>query len=250
MIKGLLLDIGGVLTEDGAALPDAVSALSQIRASGLPLRLLTNTSRRNASQVLNELRALKFDVADDELITAPIAVKHYLQRRQLRPYIIATPALQQDFVDIDDTKPNAVVVFDAAEGFSYQTLDAAFQYLQDGAELVAVGDNKFYRSAGRLHLDAGPFIKALEYAAGTQAEVIGKPSNAFYQSVVNEMGLAPDQVMMVGDDVVSDVLGASAAGLQSCLCCTGKYQRGDELKAPNAIMIAEISQLLPVIAAG
>ncbi len=248
-MKGLLLDIGGVLTEDGAALPGAVTALAQLQSSGLPLRLLTNTSRRSHRQVLQELRALGFEVQDQQLITAPIAVKQYLQAQQLRPYIIATAVLEQDFADLPQTPVNAVVVFDAADGFSYAVLDQAFQYLQQGAELIAVGENRYYRSGGALHLDAGPFVRALEYAAETTATVIGKPSRTFYQAVVAEMGMRPDEVMMVGDDVDSDVQGALDAGLRACLCTSGKYRPGDEDKVAGTATIAGLQALPAALAA-
>ena len=155
MIDGLLLDIGGVLTLDGAALPGAIDAVAELQRRDLPLRFLTNTSKQPRQAVLDELVDLGFSLQAEQLITAPIAVKQLLQQQHLRPFIISTPALLDDFSDIDTDKPNAVVIFDAAEGFCYQVLDAAFQVLQQGAPLIAVGGNRYYQSGGSLHLDAG-----------------------------------------------------------------------------------------------
>lgn len=247
MIKGLLLDIGGVLTEDGQALPHALEDMALLAGSGLPLRLLTNTSRRSATEVLIELQALGFSVNDNQLITAPLAVKQYLRDHQLRPFIISTPVLAADFADLDQQRPNAVVVFDAGDGFTYSALNQAFQLLQQNAELLAVGANRFFRSGGRLQLDAGPFVAALEYAAGCRAKIIGKPAASFFHSVLSEMGLPASEVLMVGDDVDNDVIGAQQAGLQGCLSRTGKYRRGDEQRAPGAVCIDRLADLLPII---
>ncbi len=242
-VAAVLLDIGGVLTEDGAALPGAADGLHYLRASELPFRLLTNTSRRSRRQLLAELQEQGLQIGEAELITAPIAVLQYLQAEHLTPYYICSPALREELPSPVAEPPDTVVVFDAGEQFCYAVLDEAFRYLQAGAGLVAVGDNRYYRSGGRLHLDAGPFIRALEYAANTEALIIGKPAARFYHDVVAGLGVPPGQVLMVGDDVEADVLAAAHAGLAACLVKTGKYQRGDERAAPMAACIDSIGQL-------
>ena len=142
--------------------------------------------------------------------------------------------------------PNAVVVFDAAEGFCYQVLDAAFQVLQQGAPLIAVGGNRYYQSGGSLHLDAGPFVKALEYAADVEAQIIGKPAATFFISVAQSMGCDPANTLMVGDDIDGDVLGAQAACLQAALVKTGKYRSGDEQRVDQqATMVLDTIADLP-----
>ena len=85
-----------------------------------------------------------------------------------------------------------------------------------------------FREAGRLSLDVGPFVAALEYAAGVEAIVVGKPAPAFFHAAVADLGLPPGEVLMIGDDVEADVLGAIAAGLQGVLVRTGKFEPADE----------------------
>ena len=98
-------------------------------------------------------------------------------------------------------------------------------------------------------LDAGPFVAALEYAAGVEAVLLGKPSPEFFGSVLAEMGLGAGEALMVGDDFEADVGGAQAAGIPGILVRTGKYRRGDEGRAgirPDAILgsIAELPDWL------
>src|SRR5690606_11536693 len=100
--------------------------------------------------------------------------------------------------------PTAVVVGDAEAQQNYTNLDAAFRLLMAGAPLVAIGDNRYFKLDGELHLDAGPFVKALEYAADTSAIITGKPAAAFFEQALQDTGLSPQQVMMVGDDVFGD----------------------------------------------
>ena len=66
-IKGVLLDIAGVLYDGDTVIPGAIDGLRALRAAGLPLRLVTNTSRRPKRVLLEHLRRLGFDVANDEV---------------------------------------------------------------------------------------------------------------------------------------------------------------------------------------
>jgi phospholysine phosphohistidine inorganic pyrophosphate phosphatase len=104
-----------------------------------------------------------------------------------------------------------------------------------GAELVALSRDRYFRQGDRLALDAGPFVAALEYAAGTTAAVAGKPSPAFFEAAVRSLGLAADRsVAMIGDDLWSDVQGAQRAGLQGWLVRTGKF-REDALQGSGLV---------------
>jgi ribonucleotide monophosphatase NagD (HAD superfamily) len=76
-------------------------------------------------------------------------------------------------------------------------------------------------------LDVAPFVAALECATGRKAVVIGKPSQQFFQAAINKLGLPAEQVLMIGDDVVTDVGGAQDAGLKGALVKTGKFRTGD-----------------------
>ncbi|MNE90361.1 putative hydrolase YutF [compost metagenome] len=104
-----------------------------------------------------------------------------------------------------------------------------------------MGDNRYFHSRGALRLDAGPFVRALEYAAGVRALILGKPSAEFFRGALAELGVDAEAALMIGDDVESDVLGAQRAGLQACLVQTGKYRGGDETKAPAALLAKDLA---------
>ena len=63
-----------------------------------------------------------------------------------------------------------------------------------------------------------------QYSSQVQAEVIGKPSAAFFNQAAKMIGLSPGDLVMIGDDVESDVGGAMSAGLQGILVKTGKFR--------------------------
>lgn len=224
----LLLDLSGVLYQGARALPGALDALERLRHAGLPVRFVTNTSRRSHAQLLDDLRQRGFRIDPDELFTAPRAAHDWLQAHGRRPWCLLHPDLRADFNDLPGGDPDAVLIGDAEDDFTYANLDRAFRLLQDGAELVAIGVNRHFQLDDGLHLDAGPFVHALEYAAGCTATVTGKPAPAFFEQALASLALPAERVMMIGDDAASDAQGALDAGLRACLVKTGKYRPGDE----------------------
>ena len=117
---------------------------------------------------------------------------------------------------------------DAGPFFSYERLNAAFRILLSGAPLIAVARNRYFREAGGLSLDMGPFVTALEYAAGVEAEIVGKPARPFFESALKDIGCEAGRVVMIGDDLHADIGGAQALGIAGILVRTGKYRPEDE----------------------
>lgn len=247
-IKGVLLDIAGVLYDGDSVVPGAIEGMQALRAAGLPLRLVTNTTRQPKRMLLDQLRRLGFEVAEGELFTATEALVAYLVRERLRPLLLVHPNLDEEFAALDRERPNAVVVGDAAERFTYPRLNAAFRLLVDGAPLLAIATNRYFREADGLSLDAGPFVAALEYAAAAKAILFGKPAPAFFQAVVNDLGASPAETWMIGDDVEADVNGALALGLRATLVRTGKFRTGDvERIREGGRCVADLSEAVQAL---
>lgn len=230
MIKGVLIDLSGTVHLDTQEIPGAMAALQRLEKSDLRVLFVTNTSRMTRTMLQNLLRDLGCPVTAEKLYTAPHAARRYLETHKLRPYLLIHPQLDEEFADLPQHDPNAVVLGLAETRLDYQHLNRAFRLLLEGAPLLAIGRTRYFEAKQGLQLDAGPFIAALEYAADTQAKILGKPSKDFFLGAVNELGYRPEEVVMIGDDVVSDIGGALCAGLHGILVQTGKYRPGDEEK--------------------
>lgn len=227
-VRCVLLDIGGVLYIGDDPLPGASGALARLRDAGMPLRFLTNTTSTPKRKVLEKLDRMGFGIATEELLAPAAVARSWLEERRLSPWLLSSPELAEDFEGLDGDAGLAVVVGDAGTGFTYQRLNEAFRLLMDGAPLVALGRNRYFRKPDGLTLDAGPFVAALEYAAGVEATVLGKPAPAFFAAALASAGCTPGEAVMIGDDREADVNGAVAAGLHGILVRTGKYRPGDE----------------------
>ncbi len=120
-------------------------------------------------------------------------------------------------------EPDVVVFGGAGAAFGYETLNQVFRHLQRGARLVAMHRNLYWRTATGLDLDTGAFLLGLERAARVEAEITGKPAEAFFASALAHVGATPSEALMVGDDIESDVLAAQRHGITGVLVKTGKY---------------------------
>lgn len=243
-IKAVFLDLSGVLYDGDRVIDGAVETVRSLRKDGLTLRFVTNTATRANSRILEKLSRMGFEVEDSALFTAPRAAQSYIETHGLRPYLIVDPAIKTMFERFEQQDPNCVVLGDAREGLNYSSLNRAFQLCRAGATLIAIGYNRYFSKGGELHLDSGAFAKAIEWAAGCEAMITGKPGAEFFKQVVDSTGLKPEQCLMVGDDLEGDVIGALDAGLQACLVRTGKFRPEDaEHLPPAALLVDSIADL-------
>lgn len=227
-IKGILFDLDGVLYVGSNAIQGAVEAVEKIRASGKLCRFVTNTSTLSLTSLQQKINALGFSIPANEIISAPQATLLYLksQHDPVCRFILADN-VKNDFKDFRQSATTAdyIVIGDIGDTWTYQLLNEVFNSLMQGTKLIAIHKNRFWQTEHGLQMDIGGFIDALEYASGVKAMIIGKPSPDFFQIALDDIGLNPTEVAIVGDDIDVDIGGGQQAGLKGILVKTGKYRQ-------------------------
>ena len=244
MINGVLLDLSGVLYVGNNLLPHALESLDVLEKQNIPLRFITNTTRSTRDNLLKSLSTKGLNISKEKLFTAPMAARQYIINHKLSPYLLIHPNLRPEFAKFKNQKFDTVLVGDAGQSFTYEAMNTAFRILLDGAEFLAMGDNRYFKEEDGFSLDAGPFVYALEFASVTKATILGKPKKDFFLEAIKDFNSSPEQVVMIGDDVEADINGASAAGLQAILVKTGKYREQDDQKIqdPTTRIVDHIGQ--------
>ncbi|KAL4447844.1 hypothetical protein ABPG75_005063 [Micractinium tetrahymenae] len=232
-IHAALIDLNGTLHVGDAATPGAQAALQRLRAAGVQARFVTNTTKDTIGNLLALVQGLGFDIQQHEVFSSLTATRRLLEEQGLRPFLLLHPKALPDFEGIPTENPDAVVVGLAKEAFSYDNMNRAFRILlhDPDAPLIAIHKGRIFKEPDGLSLGPGPFVLALEHATGRTAQVVGKPEASFFRLALDDLGCAPRDAVMVGDDARDDVGGAQAAGLRGILVQTGKYQPGDEASA-------------------
>ena len=241
---GFLLDIDGTLLDGGRPIDGAADALAVLRERGVPVLFATNTSRKSRASIAGSLRSVGLRARDEEVLNASWAAAVRLRSAGVRRvHLLLTPDAASDWggFDVVDEDAEAVVVGDMGRLFDFSRLERAYRCLRAGARLVAAHRNPYWKGPEGWTLDAGAFVVALEYAAGVEAELIGKPAPGFFEMAARILGRPAAALTIVGDDLDVDVAGGRAAGLRTVLVRTGKFDAArlaatPAERAPDAVL--------------
>ena len=230
-MTAILLDIDGVLHVSGEAVPGAPEAVQELRGQGHRLRFVTNNTTRARDVLAGELRSIGFDLEGNDISTTPLAAGRLLQGK--RVLALTMSSIRDDlaqYVELVSDGADAVLLGGADESeetgdvFSYGNLNRAYAEVREGARLVCLHKNRWWQTSKGPLLDAGAFVAGLEYAAGVEADVVGKPTPAYFEAALAEVDASPSDAVMVGDDVEADIGGAKAIGMRGVLVRTGKFR--------------------------
>lgn len=236
MQNSLLIDLDGVVYQEGELVAGASEALDWLEQQQVPHLFVTNTTSRPRDTLLEKFDRLGFSAAAAEIMTPVVAAREWLAGHDLRrAALFVPPATLRDFGDIEpvaldgESAADAVIVGDLGEAWDFSLLNCAFRMLmQDPApRLVALGMTRYWHGPEGLQLDVAPFVKALEHAVSREALVVGKPAPAFFESALDRLGCEAGRALMIGDDIVGDVDGAQRCGIRGIQVRTGKFREAD-----------------------
>ncbi|HEY7773332.1 MAG TPA: TIGR01458 family HAD-type hydrolase [Marinagarivorans sp.] len=232
-IRAILFDLDGTLYIGDAPIDGARATLAYLREKSYTLRFLTNTTTKSQAQILVNLQQMGFDIAEDELISAPVAARLELaainqkMSKPIRIWPLVDDAIKTDFdmFDYDDQMPDYVVLGDIGERWNLALINHLFNVLHSGAQLIALHKNRFWQTTSGLKADIGFFIAGFEYVCSKKALVMGKPNQDFFNRVLASAKVPAHQALMVGDDIDSDIDGAQQLGIRGALVETGKFRQ-------------------------
>lgn len=219
-----------MLHVSGEAIPGAQAAVARLRSAGHALRFVTNTSTRPRDRLAEELRALGFELADEELQTTARTAARELAGKRVFALVMSAVVPDLDGLELVGEGAQAVLIggcdetFEPNQVFSYMNLARAFAEIQLGAELYCLHKNRWWQTSRGPMLDAGAFVAGLEYATGVEATVLGKPSPAYFAAALDTLGAEPERTWLVGDDPESDIRAGQLFGMHTALVRTGKFR--------------------------
>ena len=256
MIKGVLIDLDGVVYQGDNSIEGSKESIEWLQKNNIPHLFVTNTSSKPRKVIQAKLASMGINVEQWQIFTPPAAACEWLkQSSNDRITLIVNPEILEDFQEINQVSIEAVtptqfvVVGDLGEAWNFSILNKVFQLLMTNPKpkLIALGMTKYWKADDGLRLDVAPFVKALEYASSCEVIVTGKPSPTFYQQAIKLIDLNPENVMMIGDDINVDVLGAQHVGIKGCLVQTGKFREDDLQGSINPDVILKSLSELPQI---
>jgi len=248
MAKGFLFDIDGTLQLDNVLIPGALDILSKLIGDHLPFLLVTNSTIKSRKSILNLFRDNGLNLRLENILN-PETVAYNFINSEHKTAPIRLMLREQEFdwsiFNLVEENPEFIILGDLGEGFSRELLDDLMNQVLSGATLVALHKSKFWRVDKEIKVDLGGYVALLEYTTDKKAITIGKPSPSFFNIAAQILGIDIKDLVMVGDDIYSDVLAASDAGLMAILVKTGKFQESflQIAKEKNIEVISSIKSL-------
>ncbi len=253
-IRGFLIDLDGVLYTGDREIQGAREALEFLRRRKYMVRFVSNTTRKCRKTIADRLSSMGFDIPAEYIFTPPMAAVAFMKNNQKnRCFLLTTGDVYRDFENeciYDPVTPvDYVILGDAGDNVTYGSMNTAFRYLMNGADLIALENDRYWMAPDGLSLSAGPFVQALEFASGKKATIVGKPSKTFFELALRDMGVRANEAAMIGDDIFTDIGGACSMGMRGILVRTGKYRKEeeDQAKVKPDCVIDSIGQLPDIL---
>lgn len=255
--RAYILDLDGVVYRGDAVLPGARQLVEWLDASDRKTLYLSNNSVQTPEEVAAKLARLGMPRPEGRVLTAGSAAVREVAARFPggRVFVLGLPSIERMAVQaglrcvwrdgVDGPVPDAVLsALDRT--LTYERLTRALQAILGGAAFISVNRDPRLPVENGFEPGTGAITAALEYASGTRAEIVGKPAPGIVLAAVRELGVRPDETLLVGDGLDLDIVAGHAAGLTTALVLTGLT---DEQQAKDAIGDRRPDLIFPDLAA-
>jgi len=256
-IQGLILDMDGVLWKGEQPIGNLQSIFKQITDDNLKVVLATNNASRSVEQYLDKLNSFGVNLEHRQIITSGIATGHYLQQRFPKGgsiYVVGEAALADtlaEFKFIHSPHEDHVTAVIAAldRGITYGKLKRACKLIRSGAEYIGTNPDPTFPEPDGLAPGAGAIIAFIQKATDVDPAIIGKPAPTMYTLALERLGTAPENTLVIGDRLETDIAGAQSLNCYCGLVLSGVTTSKELLHwSPQPDYIAsDLSELINMI---
>lgn len=228
--RAVLLDLDGTVYRSSQPVSNAARAVTALLDSGKSIRYLTNNSAARPDEVTKKLTAMGIPCEPDWVYTSALVTARYCVEQRLQTVFPVgqhqlSLTLQEHGLTISEKNPEAVVV-GICRSFTYDLMNEAMQHILGGAKFIATNPDPTYPiENGRFVPGTGSIVAAIQTCSGVLPTMIGKPSPRMPLTTCKDLGLEPQDAVMVGDRISTDIESGRAAGCATWLVLTGVESR-------------------------
>ena len=236
--KAVLFDLDGTLYRGAEPVPGAVETVLRLQERGVLVRYVTNNATLTRGDFTAKLAVMGFPARPEEVASSATGTAAHMKETGLRSaYVVGMPGLvatlrdeagvetvnagPDGVVGPDPRRADAVVV-GLCRTLTYDLLWGAMEAIHAGARFIATNpDATFPLEGGRLSPGAGSLVAAVRTCSGTEPFVVGKPKPFLIETILRESSLKPNEALVVGDRLDTDIEAGRAAGCPTYLVLTG-----------------------------
>jgi 4-nitrophenyl phosphatase len=233
-IRGVILDMDGVLWKDMQPIGDLPAIFSQLRDLGMAVILATNNATKTVDQYLAKLTKFGVFLESWQVVNAAQAVAFYLTKQFPKGgqvYIVGEPSLKETlaasgFFQADPKDPAILAVVAGMDyNLTFDKLRQATILIRKGLPFIGTNPDRTFPTPEGLMPGAGSVLAAIEAASETTPIIAGKPEPLLYNMAMERLGVTPQETLAVGDRLDTDILGGQNAGCRTAVVLTGISSR-------------------------
>jgi HAD superfamily hydrolase (TIGR01458 family) len=237
MNKEFIIDLEGTLVSSGKPLPGSIEFINFLNQNGINYRIITNTVSKTVEKWETILNEIDLKIEKEKIIYPITVLNDFIKENNLRKYFFIGPDGIKNLIPqtMDYETPEYVIFCDFENiNIKYELLNKIFRYIKDGAKMITTSYSNYYLSKDEYKMDTGIFVKMYETLANEKAVIMGKPSSKIYGTALKQLNTAVNDIITIGDDGLTDIIGGNEMGMETILVKTGKYKDGDEkIYKPN-----------------
>lgn len=250
-IKAAIIDMDGVLWKSDQAICDLSALFNKFLQNTIDVILATNNAMSTVQQYVGKLASLGIDLESRQIITSGMAAGYLIEQHFPNGgpvYIIGEQALIDTLKEYGfyqgDTNPIAVVGA-SDRTITYEKLKDASLLIRKGKPFYYTNPDKTYPTPEGLAPGAGSTLAFLEAASGKKAIIAGKPEPFLFQLAMKRLKTKPEETLVIGDRLETDILGGNRAGCKTALVLTGvaTKEEGEKYTPKPDIIIEDIDHL-------
>jgi 4-nitrophenyl phosphatase len=254
-IKAMILDMDGVIWRDKQPIGDLSRIFNTLEARGIKFVFATNNSINTVDKYVELLIENGIKTLPEQIFTSATATSKFL--KALHPeggnvFVVGMSGLEKtlehDGFHISAEKPVAVVV-GLDRTLTYQKMRTATLLIRAGTPFIGTNPDRTFPSPDGLIPGAGSMLAAIQAATDIQPEIIGKPKATMFNQALEYLGEKPENVLVVGDRLETDIAGGQAANCKCAVVLTGVSTREmAESWQPKVDLIAkDLQSLIDII---
>ena len=248
-----LFDLDGVFYrgKESRVKIGGTQAVEALRESGRRLFILTNNSTDSSETVHSRLLEFDIPVKKEEVLTSGLLTAEYLRQRhgKVSYFLVGEAGLDTELRKFGHKRVTGetadFVVVGLDRSITYEKLDHAARLARKGAGIVATHSSRLYMYKTGPAMATGPIVKAIEYGSRKRAVIIGKPSPLMFRIALQRAESSKADAVMIGDQIDTDIAGATRAGIDSILVTSG-IDKSPAPYAPLAVL-STVDDIVPLL---
>ena len=237
--KGFICDMDGVIYHGNTLLDGVKEFVNWLKANDKHFLFLTNNSQKTPRELSQKLKRMGLDVSEEHFHTAALATASFLQRQgATSAYVVGdaglTNALYEAGITLNDVDPEYVVIGET-ENYNFDSICKATRLVNKGAKLIGTNSDITTPTEKGEMPACKALIAPVEYATNRKAYYVGKPNPLMMRAAMHrfhKLGIHSPDVVMIGDRMDTDVIGAIESGLDSVLVLSGVSTRETAARYP------------------